>query len=103
MPYRKPKIVGCVSKLPEIIKKKKCDHVLIITDAGIRSLGLLERLEEALKKAEIPYEIYDKTVANPTTANDTGTWGEKSLYPMPHPLALYIFTGDKKAARKVMP
>ena len=30
---------------------------------------VLDRLEEALKKAEIPYEIYDKTVANPTTAN----------------------------------
>ena len=42
---------------------------LIITDAGIRSLGLTKRLENALTAADIPYTIYDKTVANPTTTN----------------------------------
>ena len=69
LPYRKPEIVGSVKKLPEIIKKRKCSCVLIITDAGIRSLGLLDRLEKALQDAALPYIIYDKTVANPTTAN----------------------------------
>lgn len=69
LPYRKPKIVGSVKALPEIIRKKKCDTVLIITDAGIRSLGLTRRLEKALTQNGIPYFIYDKTVANPTTAN----------------------------------
>lgn len=69
LPYRKPKIVGSVKTLPEIIRRKKCDTVLIITDAGIRKLGLTERLERALAKNDIKYCIYDKTVANPTTAN----------------------------------
>ena len=32
-------------------------------------LGLTRRLEKALKEAGIPYTIYDKTVANPTTVN----------------------------------
>ena len=69
LPYRKPKIVGSVKALPEVIQKKKCSKVLIITDAGIRKLGLTRRLEKALENAGIPFCIYDKTVANPTTDN----------------------------------
>lgn len=69
LPYRKPKIVGSVKALPEIIKKKKCSHVLIITDESIVKLGLTKRLEKALTENDIAYTIYDKTVANPTTAN----------------------------------
>lgn len=69
LPYRKPEIIGSVKKLPEIIKKRKCDNVLIITDAGIMKLGLTGRLEKALSDNGITYSIYDKTVANPTTVN----------------------------------
>ena len=69
LPYRKPKIAGSVKELPEIIMRHKCTHVLIITDGGIMKLGLTRRLEKALKEAGIPYTMYDKTVANPTTVN----------------------------------
>ena len=69
LPYRKPEIVKSVKLLPEIIRKKKCDSVLIITDAGVRGLGLTARLESALQEDGISYVIYDKTVANPTTDN----------------------------------
>ena len=69
LPYRKPKIVGSVKALLDFIKKKKCDHVLIITDAGIMKLGLTKRLENALSENDIAYTIYGKTVANPTTDN----------------------------------
>ena len=69
LPYRKPKIAGSVRELPKIIMRHKCTHVLIITDGGIMTLGLTRRLEKALKEAGIPYTIYDKTVANPTTVN----------------------------------
>ena len=69
LPYRKPKIAGSVKELPEIIMRHKCTHVLIITDGGIMTLGLTRRLEKVLKEAGIPYTIYDKTVANPTTVN----------------------------------
>ena len=43
--------------------------MLIITDAGIRALGLTRRLEKVLTQNGITFCIYDKTVANPTTAN----------------------------------
>lgn len=69
LPYRKPKIAGSVSELPDIIRKHKCTRVLIITDQGITKLGLTKRLEKTLNREEIPYTLYDRTVANPTTAN----------------------------------
>ena len=69
LPYRTPKVAGSVKALPKIIQKKNCRKVLIITDEGIRKLGLTLRLEKALTDAKIPYCIYDKTVANPTTDN----------------------------------
>ncbi len=69
LPYRTPEIIGSVKGIPEILTKKKCGTVLIITDEGIRKLGLTRRLEKTLSDNNIPYFIYDKTVANPTTAN----------------------------------
>ena len=69
LPYRTPEVVNSVKAIPEIFIKKKCDSVLIITDAGIRKLGLTKRLERVLAEYQIPFVIYDKTVANPTTDN----------------------------------
>ncbi len=69
LPYRNPEVVGSVKALPEILIKKKCDNVLIITDQGIRGLGLTQRLEKVLTENGISYSVYDRTVANPTTIN----------------------------------
>lgn len=69
LPYRKPDIAGSVKALPDILRKHGCERILIITDPGIMSLGLTRRLEKVLAQNQIPYFIYDKTVANPTTAN----------------------------------
>lgn len=69
MPYRKPKVVYSMKDIPEIIFKKGCDTVLIVTDGTIRKLGLLKGLEKALNLRQVKYCIYDGTVANPTTEN----------------------------------
>ena len=69
LPYRKPRIVGSVKEIPDIIRGNNMHRVLIITDSVIRGLGLISRLERTLSKSGIPYAVYDKTVANPTTAN----------------------------------
>lgn len=69
LPYRKPKIIGSVKSIPDVLIKEHCSRVLIVTDKGIRKAGLTKRLQKALSDSGIPYSIYDRTVANPTTAN----------------------------------
>ncbi len=69
LPYRKPKIMGSVKSIPDVLIKNHCSRVLIVTDEGIRKAGLTKRLQKSLSDSGIPYSIYDKTVPNPTTAN----------------------------------
>ncbi len=69
LPYRKPKIINSVNGIPEILNKNNAYSILLITDAGIRSLGLTVRLEQILAKNNISCSVYDKTVANPTSSN----------------------------------
>ncbi|MCD8346863.1 MAG: iron-containing alcohol dehydrogenase [Lachnospiraceae bacterium] len=69
LPYRNPKIIGQADQLSELFVKKKCTRVLIVTDPGIAKLGLTRDLERTLTENGIFYVVYDKTDANPTTAN----------------------------------
>jgi alcohol dehydrogenase class IV len=69
LPYRTPKAVGSVKAIPDILEKKRKNRVLLITDTGIRTLGLTSELEGLLAQHHIFYTVYDKTAANPTTAN----------------------------------
>lgn len=69
LPYREPKILTQMPKLATLLKKKKLNHVLIITDKGITALGLLDNLLQALDEANIKYVIFDETVPNPTIHN----------------------------------
>lgn len=69
MPYRKPKVSHSVKDIPGIMLKNNCKNVLIVTDKGIRSHGLLDSLEEALNEAGLKHSVYDGTVPNPTTEN----------------------------------
>lgn len=69
LPYREPEILESIELIPETVKKNGCKKPIIVTDKGIVNLGLIDSLIEALKKSEIPFTIYDKTVPNPTTDN----------------------------------
>lgn len=71
LPYRKPKIIKSIKGIPDVLRKRQHNTVLIITDSGIRKCGLTARLEQTLSADGIKYAIYDKTVANPTTVNVT--------------------------------
>lgn len=39
---------------------------LVVTDKGIIAAGLLDGILEAMKKAEVSYEVYDEVIPNPT-------------------------------------
>lgn len=69
LPYRNPKILPSVKGIADVCRKKDIDSVMIVTDSGIRSLGLTEFLEKSLTEHGISYCIYDRTVANPTIWN----------------------------------
>ena len=69
LPYREPKILKEVKMIPKLLQQKKIRRVLLVTDAGVRGLGLTSRLELGLKEAGIRCAVYDKVVANPTIIN----------------------------------
>ncbi len=70
LPYREPEIIEDDTKgIPAVLSKNNRKHPLIVTDPGIKKNGITDLLEETLKKANVPYSMYDKVVANPTTKN----------------------------------
>lgn len=44
------------------------NKVLVVTDKGIVQAGLLEGIEDALRKSEMPYVVFDEVEPNPTVA-----------------------------------
>ena len=70
LPYREPELIekGLEGLCP-IIKKENKHHPLIVTDQGVRKVGLLDKVTSALDEANIVYSTYSDVVANPTTDN----------------------------------
>lgn len=69
LPYRKPMLLQSTNELPALFQKQGISRVLLITDASIRGFGITKPLENALRQAAIHCVVYDRTVANPTSAN----------------------------------
>lgn len=72
LPWRKPELLegpGSIKRLPEILNKLKISNVLIVTDAMLVKLGLLDSLLKALDENGSTYAVYDKTVPDPTIEN----------------------------------
>lgn len=70
--WRKPELVSGVNsllKLPSIISSNNINCLLIVTDHGIVSLGLMNQFLEKMDEKKLKYVIYDKTVPNPTIEN----------------------------------
>lgn len=70
--WRKPVLLegpDSLLKLPELVKSLQYERVLIVTDAGISKIQLMDPLLEAFNAHGIYYSIYDQTVANPTIHN----------------------------------
>ena len=68
-PYREPKLLDGIESIPELLKAQNIEKVMLVTDKGIRGLGLTEPLEETLENAGIPCAVYDGTMPNPTSTN----------------------------------
>ncbi len=69
LPYREPSILSNMQEAASLLKSKTISSILIVTDKGISSMGLLDNLLKALTEAGIRYTIFDETIPNPTIAN----------------------------------
>lgn len=69
LPYREPKILKSVDELAELLEGLGMRSVLLVTDAGLRGMGVTRPLEELLRARNIHCAVYDKTRANPTVFN----------------------------------
>lgn len=66
LPYRKPVLLENEMDGIRALEKNHIQRVMLVTDQGVRRLGLTESLEQCLKENGIDLVVYDKTVANPT-------------------------------------
>ncbi len=72
LPFRKPELLegdGCFEKLPEFVKNKHVDNVLVVTDKGLMKVGLLEPLFKALGEAGVKFTLCDNVEPNPKLDN----------------------------------
>jgi len=57
---------GAVRLLPEECQRTGMRHPLVVSDAGVRAAGVLQRALDAL--GALPHAVYDGTPSNPTEA-----------------------------------
>ncbi len=72
LPWRQPLLLegeNSLLQLPGRIKSMGIQNLLLITDKGIVSFGLIDGLLNGLQEEGIAVVVYDKTVPNPTIDN----------------------------------
>lgn len=67
LPYKNPEVIDKIYKIPQVLKYENRQKPLIVTGKTVRTLPLMTEFEKNLSSADIPYAIYAKVVANPTT------------------------------------
>ena len=60
---------GCRSVIADEVRKRGFSKALLVTDKDLIRFGVAEKIEEALRNAGIPYEIFSDLKANPTITN----------------------------------
>lgn len=90
LPYRDPAILHNMEGVITTLNNNHADKVMLVTDKGIRGLGLTDPLEKLLARAGIKCIVYQDTVANPTVHNVEEA---KDIYLREHCQALIAFGG----------
>lgn len=60
---------GCRSVIADEVRKRGFSKALLVTDKDLIRFGVTEKIEEVLRNAGIPYEIFSDLKANPTITN----------------------------------
>ena len=60
---------GCRLVIADEVRKRGFSKALLVTDKDLIRFGVAEKIEEVLRNADIPYEIFSDLKANPTITN----------------------------------
>lgn len=60
---------GCRSVIADEVRKRGFSKALLVTDKDLIRFGVAEKIEEVLRNAGIPYEIFSDLKANPSITN----------------------------------
>ncbi|EGO8359204.1 iron-containing alcohol dehydrogenase [Escherichia coli] len=58
--------IGSLKKLPTILAENNSDHVFLISDRGLASLGVVKKIEDIIAAAGIRYTSWLDVLPNPT-------------------------------------
>ena len=58
--------VGSLEKLPEILQDSKSEHVFLISDRGLESIGVVKKVQDIVEAAEITCTTFLDVIPNPT-------------------------------------
>jgi alcohol dehydrogenase class IV len=68
VPYKKQKLFNHISELTTFILNNNFRY-FIVTDEGIVKAGLVKGIESTLRNNKLDFQVFDKTVPNPTIQN----------------------------------
>ena len=68
-PYREPRLIRELDGVIDTLKTHNVSRVMIVTDKGIRNLGLTAPLETLIENSGLRLTVYDGTLPNPTSDN----------------------------------
>ena len=57
---------GCLNRLPEVLKSAGCDAVYLISDPGLKGVGVVDRVEKIITEAGVKCSDFLDVQPNPT-------------------------------------
>ena len=58
--------MGSLKKLPEILKEDNSEHVFLISDRGLESIGVVKKIQDIIEEGGITCTTYLDVIPNPT-------------------------------------
>jgi alcohol dehydrogenase class IV len=73
---------GIVARLPEFVAATGFQRAFVVTDRGLRAVGIVDRVLKGLETAGMEYGVYDGVSPNPSTVNvDEGAAAARGFGP----------------------
>ena len=57
---------GSLKKLPEILKADESEHVLLVSDRGLESIGVVKKVQDIIEAGNITCTLFLDVIPNPT-------------------------------------